>query len=93
MDPKYQVGDRVIIRPDLHTGLYETEHPGIWMDCEAVRGMLQYAGQAATITEVFQHSGRYSIDLDDADWFWVDGMFQGFEEDDSQYELAIDELF
>ena len=92
MGPKYQVGDRVIIRPDLHTGIYETEHPGIWMDCEAVRSMLEYAGQAATITEV-RSSGRYSIDLDDANWFWVAEMFQGFEEDDSQYELAIDELF
>lgn len=91
MASMYKVGDRVIIREDLHACNYEAEQSG-WWPCEAVRGMLKYAGQAATITEVCG-SGQYSIDLDGGNWFWVSGMFQGFEEDDSHYELAMDELF
>ena len=91
MDWMYKVGDRVIVREDLHTGNYETELP-VWWPCEVVRGMLTFAGQTATITEVCG-SGRYSIDLDGGNWYWVSGMFQGFEADDAQFELAMDELF
>lgn len=72
----FNVGDKVSIRE----GLQLDEFYG---DCMYVRGMLQYEGKVATVTEVFDSETgcpNYSLDIDKGKWFWDSEMIEPVEE-------------
>lgn len=69
-----QVGDHVVIREDLTA--YEDYEMLSGLSMGTARSMEQYRGFTAVITSC-RSGGPYRIDLDDAEWKWVDGMFSG----------------
>ena len=66
----YEVGDKVVIRKDLSTGVwYGTNN--------AVPEMVELRGLMATITRVKPVPyTEYSIDLDKGYWEWTPEMFE-----------------
>ena len=62
----YHVGQRVIIRKDLHKG--------IMCKSRVVGGMLQYAGQIVTIKRII--NDVYYIKEDPKKWSWNQEMFE-----------------
>lgn len=75
----FNVGDKVRIREGLQLDKY-------YGDCGYVRGMVQYEGKVATVTEVFDYktdSPNYSLDIDKGKWFWDSEMLISTEEDKS----------
>ena len=72
----FNVGDKVSIREGLQLGEF-------YGDCMYVRGMLQYEGKVATVTEVFDSETgcpNYSLDIDKGKWFWDSEMIEPVEE-------------
>ena len=72
----FNVGDKVNIREGLQLGEF-------YGDCMYVRGMLQYEGKVATVTEVFDSETgcpNYSLDIDKGKWFWDSEMIEPVEE-------------
>ena len=72
----FNVGDKVSIREGLQLGEF-------YGDCMYVRGMLQYEGKVATVTEVFDSETsfpNYSLDIDKGKWFWDSRMIESVEE-------------
>lgn len=65
----YEVGDRVLIRPDLDN--FEVDDFIESLNWDGV--MSDYAGMEATITQV--HTQSYNIDIDDGTWFWSEDTF------------------
>lgn len=65
----YEVGDRVLIRPDLDSFEVDDFIESLNWDGE----MSAYAGMEATITQVCSKS--YKIDIDDGAWFWSEDTF------------------
>ena len=72
--PKYSVGQRVIIRPDLEAD----EEYGVDF---ASNDMTQYKGRTMTIERAWLHehtdstSGKYHLEEDPVKWYWTDDMF------------------
>lgn len=64
---KYNVGDKVKIRTDLHDGFW-------YGNSSFVGKMRDGMGKLATIRCV--HSNSYIIDLDNGRYFWTDEMFE-----------------
>jgi hypothetical protein len=83
---KHSVGDKVKIREDLIVGkMYGVN--------DFARGMQQYKGAIATITNVFPKINMYHINIDeDADirWKWTDEMFEEITELESKDEKTVD---
>ena len=67
MNGYFEIGDRVMIRPDLSRDVDNWPF-GINSD------MLQYAGKVATINDKWG-GNHYAINLDDGCWQWSDDMF------------------
>lgn len=84
MDPKFKVGDVVIIKRDLERASDGDIPFGI---CDS---MEKYAGKQAVIRDVFPNSknakdypkypdfdcARYRLDIDDTQWCWSNVMFE-----------------
>jgi hypothetical protein len=93
MDPKFKVGDVVIIKRDLERASNGDIPFGI---CDS---MEKYAGKQAVIRDVFPNSknakdypkypdfdcARYRLDIDDNQWCWSNVMFE------TKHDLTIKE--
>lgn len=64
---KYKVGDKVRIRADLKVGKEYDE-------ATVVENMKRYFGKTTTIRYVYEYC--YTLDVDDGDWIWTDGMLE-----------------
>ena len=65
----YEVGDRVLIRPDLD----DFEVDDFIESLNEYGEMSAYAGMEATITQV--HTKSYNIDIDYEMWYWSEDAF------------------
>lgn len=88
-DYAFDVGERVLIRPDLRNGRYGF----IW--CNAI--MLSYRGEEATIIRKFRTLGgghEYIIDRDNGEYLWNDGMLIPCNTDvDIEEDGSFEEFF
>lgn len=64
---KYQVGDKVLVRPDLEEGKK-------YGDEVVMSNMLYFKGKIVTIEHV-DHPNCYQIKEDPVQWYWTDEMF------------------
>ena len=64
---KYKVGDKVKIRADLEVGEEYDE-------ATIVDRMGRYLGKTTTIRHVYENC--YTLDVDNGDWIWTDGMLE-----------------
>ena len=64
---KYKVGDKVKIRADLEVGEEYDE-------ATIVDRMGRYFGKTTTIRHVYENC--YTLDVDNGDWIWTDGMLE-----------------
>lgn len=72
----YKIGDSVVIRKDLYTGvIYPDERRNL--NTKATVEMLKYRGRHTTIKSIYHIHGCifYSIDADNCFHFWVASMF------------------
>lgn len=70
-EPKYKVGDKITIKPDLNT---EMQSDNLFV----VDEMLEYAGKETTIAKVDEY-GDYFLDIDDKVWYWAEEFFAEIE--------------
>ena len=79
---KYQVGDKVLVRPDLE----ENKKYG---DEVVMSDMLFFRGKIVTIEHV-DHPNCYRIKEDPDQWHWTDEMFSGNESEEIKSEYLSD---
>lgn len=102
-EPRYKVGDRVVVRKDLVAG----EEYGIdkcGAQCLFNRDMEKYLGKTLTVASVTVGDGerrwhRYRVKEDSRYWSWTDDMFEGLagegqsememEEDDDEIDCSL----
>ncbi len=66
-EPKYHVGDRVLILDYMEPGVTKEDH------CCFVSSMAQYKGMTTVVTGYRNYrSGRYSLEIDSGEWSWVE---------------------
>ena len=83
---KYQVGDKILVRPDLE----ENKKYG---DKVVISDMLYFKGKIVTIEHVDYHN-HYRIKEDSNQWHWTDEMFSGNESEEIKSDLEeIEEHF
>ena len=76
---KYQVGDKILVRPDLEEGkIYEDE--------VVISDMLYFKGKIVTIEHV-DYPNHYRIKEDPDQWHWTDEMFVGKESEEIKSDL------
>lgn len=91
--PRYKVGDRVVVRKDLVTG----EEYGIdkcGAQCLFNRDMEKYLGKTLTVASVTVGDGerrwhRYRVKEDSRFWSWTDDMFEGLAEEPPVKEPVV----
>ena len=96
-EPRYKVGDRVVVRKDLVTDKeYGLDKLGA--ECCFASGMEEYLGKTLTIIYVNVNEGgwhRYNVKEDLYEWSWTDDMFEGLAEEppvtDPMANLSADE--
>lgn len=79
---KYQVGDKVLVRPDLE----ENKKYG---DKVVISDMLYFKGKIVTIEHV-DYPNYYRIKEDPDQWHWTDEMFSGNESEEIKSEYLSD---
>ena len=79
---KYQVGDKVLVRPDLEEGKK-------YGDEVVMFDMLYLKGKIVTIEHV-DHPNCYRIKEDPDQWHWTDEMFIGKKPDEIKSEYLSD---
>ena len=85
----YNVGDLVMIRPDLREQHYPDEgrhSNGTFV----VNNMLQYAG---LITEITRFNGKnYQVTCDDGGWYWSYAMLTPVQNKEANENLILEIL-
>lgn len=69
------VGDTVMIREDIRSGVFYRRSDGGVMGTS--RAMERYKALVAKIDRCSSEGASYRIDLDCGEWKWADGMFSG----------------
>ena len=69
------VGDTVMIRKDIRSGMFYRRSDGGVMGTS--RAMERYKALVAKIDRCSSEGASYRINLDCGEWKWVDGMFSG----------------
>ena len=83
---KYQVGDKVLVRPDL-------EENKIYENKVVISDMLYFKGKIVTIEHV-DYPNHYRIKEDPDQWHWTDEMFVEKESEEIKSDLEeIEEYF
>lgn len=77
---KYKVGDRVMVREDLHKGHFYNMENSKENNCIA-EDMLPLRGDIVTIDRIADY-GQYKIREDNGVYNWTDEMFSGLANDD-----------
>ena len=77
---KYKVGERVIVREDLHKGHFYNMENSKEHNCIA-EDMLPLRGDIVTIDRIADY-GQYKIREDNGVYNWTDEMFSGLANDD-----------
>ena len=81
----YKKGDRVIVRPDLQ--VYETCYSSSGKCSDSVtESMVGLAGMVVTIESCVPDTEKYKVEEDIYRWNWVDGMFDGLESEQQDFE-------
>lgn len=78
----HDIGDAVVVRSDLHTGIdyYMKSGSEAPICYDVTEGMKKYAGK---IVHIAGHiSGLYLIKEDDYGWVWTDGMFENVSDEE-----------
>lgn len=90
---KYKIGDKVKIREDLCEKEYDVFNGSTLY---ALDEMTEYAGKTATIVGI-DYDKYYLIDLDNAECWWCDSMFEGLANEEETEETTFasqeEELF
>lgn len=68
---KYKVGNRVRVRKDIKCREYYLMEDGFAGDC-VTKEMIKFRDKVVTISYA---DGKYKIEEDGGDFWWVDGMF------------------
>ena len=79
---KYQVGDKVLVRPDL-------EENKVYGNKVVISDMLYFKGKIVTIEHV-DYPNHYRIKEDPDQWHWTDEMFSGNESEEIKSEYLSD---
>lgn len=85
----YNIGDMVMIRPDLREQNYPDEE-FFSSGTLAVYSMLEYAGQ---ITKITRFNGKnYQVACDDGEWYWSYDMFAPVQTKETNENLILETL-
>lgn len=78
----HDIGDAVVVKSDLHTGIHYYMKSGseasIYND--VTEEMKKYAGKIVHIAAYI--NGRYLIEEDDYEWVWTDDMFENVSDEE-----------
>ena len=78
----HDIGDAVVVKSDLHTGIdcYMKSGPEAPICNDVTKGMKKYAGK---IVHIAGHTrGQYLIKEDDYEWVWTDDMFENVSDEE-----------
>ena len=85
----YNIGDMVMIRPDLENLHYADEQRNS-NGTFVVDSMLQYAGRT---TEITRFNGKnYQVVCDDGEWYWSYAMFTPVQNKEANENLILEIL-
>lgn len=78
----HDIGDAVVVKSDLHTGIdyYMKSGPETPIYNNVTEEMKKYAGKIVHIADHI--SGQYLIKEDDYEWIWTDDMFENVSDEE-----------
>ena len=88
----FRIGDRVTIRSDLKEGRYPcgiSHESSLYCNDDMAR---YYAGKTAVVIGVgVVGADKYTLDIDEGQWFWCGAMFSDDEENPCCVPLLFDD--